>query len=59
MGQHYGYGDEQEVERPDAQDATEIKPAQGDCARLLPLAQQDRGDEESAQGKEQVNPGRA
>ena len=59
MREHNAHSNQQKIQRPDAQDAAKIKSAEQNATRFLPLPQQDGSDQEGAQGKEQIDAGRA
>ena len=52
---HPGEGEEGEVERPDAQDAADVKGAEIDVAEALTLADEKLGDEIGAEHEEQID----
>jgi hypothetical protein len=48
-------GDDGEVERPDAEDAAQVEPADADGAGAACLVEQQVGDEEARQGEEEAD----
>ena len=59
MGEDDAETDDEEVERPDAQDAAQVEVAERDVAGLLPLLEQKRRDEKGAEGEEEIDAGGA